>query len=55
MSEHRCPCCKRLLMTGDLIEVQIKCPKCKKIVRLQQGRPFKKIDFDGEPCFVVNI
>ncbi len=34
MIEHRCPVCRRLLMKGRLIEVQVKCPKCKKIVNL---------------------
>ncbi|WP_156952631.1 Com family DNA-binding transcriptional regulator [Maridesulfovibrio frigidus] len=34
MIDHRCPVCGRLLMKGQLIEVQVKCPKCKKIVKL---------------------
>ncbi|NDV28035.1 Com family DNA-binding transcriptional regulator [Desulfovibrio sp. JC010] len=34
MSEHRCPVCRRLLLKGKIIEVQVKCPKCKKIVKL---------------------
>ncbi|WP_084146968.1 Com family DNA-binding transcriptional regulator [Maridesulfovibrio zosterae] len=35
MTEHRCPVCKRLLMKGNIIEVQVKCPKCKKLVELK--------------------
>ncbi|WP_432735821.1 Com family DNA-binding transcriptional regulator [Maridesulfovibrio sp. FT414] len=34
MNEHRCPVCRRLLMKGKVIEVQVKCPKCKKLVTL---------------------
>ncbi|WP_415716984.1 Com family DNA-binding transcriptional regulator [Maridesulfovibrio sp.] len=34
MTEHRCPVCRRLLMKGKVIEVHIKCPKCKKLVRI---------------------
>ncbi|WP_321404558.1 Com family DNA-binding transcriptional regulator [Maridesulfovibrio sp.] len=37
MQEHRCPSCNRLLMKGKVIEVQVKCPKCKKIVRIVGG------------------
>ncbi|WP_419779244.1 Com family DNA-binding transcriptional regulator [Maridesulfovibrio sp.] len=34
MTEHRCPVCRRLLLKGKVIEVQVKCPKCKKMVRI---------------------
>ncbi|MBI9112815.1 Com family DNA-binding transcriptional regulator [Maridesulfovibrio ferrireducens] len=34
MIDHRCPVCGRLLMKGKVIEVQVKCPKCKKLVKL---------------------
>ena len=33
MIEHRCPVCRRLLIKGKVIDVQIKCPKCKKLVK----------------------
>ena len=32
--DYRCPCCNRLLVRGQLIEISLKCPKCKRIVRL---------------------
>lgn len=34
----RCPICGRWLFTGHIIVVDIKCPKCKNIVKLY-GRP----------------
>ncbi|CCO25009.1 Com family DNA-binding transcriptional regulator [Maridesulfovibrio hydrothermalis] len=34
MMEHRCPVCRRLLMKGKVVEVQVKCPKCKKLIKL---------------------
>lgn len=38
MTEHRCPVCRRLLLKGRIVEVQIKCPKCKKLVTLNSNK-----------------
>lgn len=29
--EYRCPQCKRLLLKGEIIKIEIKCAKCKKV------------------------
>lgn len=34
--DYRCPCCNRLLARGKLIDLSLKCPKCKRIVRLRE-------------------
>ncbi len=34
--EYRCPCCNRKIAVGLLIRIQVKCPKCKKIVDLKE-------------------
>ncbi|WP_084407587.1 Com family DNA-binding transcriptional regulator [Maridesulfovibrio bastinii] len=34
MREFRCPVCRRLLFKGEIVRVQVKCPKCKKLVLL---------------------
>jgi DNA-directed RNA polymerase subunit RPC12/RpoP len=34
--EYRCPHCSKLLMKGDVILVQVKCPRCKNIVTFRK-------------------
>lgn len=34
MREFRCPVCRRLLFKGEIVRVQVKCPKCRKLVML---------------------
>jgi phage FluMu protein Com len=29
---HRCPYCNKFLYRGDIIEIEIKCPRCKHII-----------------------
>jgi phage FluMu protein Com len=31
MKKNKCPHCNKLLFLGDAKEIEIKCPKCKKI------------------------
>ncbi|BBO69749.1 hypothetical protein DSCA_36790 [Desulfosarcina alkanivorans] len=32
--EYRCPVCNRLLMRGNVVEIETRCPKCKKIITI---------------------
>lgn len=32
LTDHRCPNCNRLLYRGDILRIQIKCPRCKQVV-----------------------
>jgi phage FluMu protein Com len=34
-AKYRCPCCRRLLFEGKIHHVEIKCPKCGKVVTLK--------------------
>jgi phage FluMu protein Com len=44
VKEIRCPACKALLMKGQVVEVEVKCRKCGKMVRIREGARFPKID-----------
>jgi hypothetical protein len=33
--KHRCPCCRRTLFYGKIVHVEIKCPKCGKVVTIK--------------------
>lgn len=35
MKEHRCPYCNKLLYRGDVIEIQIKCSRCKHVIHYE--------------------
>lgn len=46
MTEIRCKKCRRLLMKGDVKEVEIKCPKCGYIQRIvEKGGDDKGINY----------
>jgi len=32
LTDHRCPHCNRLLYRGEILRLQIKCPRCKHVV-----------------------
>ncbi len=34
--EYRCVCCGRKLVTGRLVEIKIRCPKCRRLVTLKK-------------------
>lgn len=38
MRSVRCPCCNRMLFKGASFRVEVKCPKCGRIVRLDSER-----------------
>ena len=36
LKEYRCPVCRRLLFKGKIIEIETRCPKCKKLCRIKE-------------------
>lgn len=34
--EHRCPVCNRLLLKGKIIQIETRCPRCKKLCRISE-------------------
>ena len=36
LKEYRCPVCRRLLLKGKIIEIETRCPKCKKLCRIKE-------------------
>jgi len=38
MREIRCRKCRRLLMRGNVIHIEIKCPKCGHVQKFMSGR-----------------
>ena len=47
MKEIRCKKCKRLLMKGNILKIEIKCPKCGYIQNFQREKNLKE-DTDKE-------
>jgi transcription initiation factor IIE alpha subunit len=35
LKRYRCPCCRRTLFYGEIYRVEIKCPKCGKVVTVK--------------------
>lgn len=46
MHETRCPGCNKLLFKGSVIAVQIKCPRCKRIINIASAseHPTEKLN-----------
>ena len=42
LKEIRCRKCNRLLMKGDILKVEIKCPKCGHIQKIGENGAFEK-------------
>jgi phage FluMu protein Com len=38
MKEIRCPACRALLLKGLVVDIEVKCRKCGKIVRIRENK-----------------
>lgn len=38
LKDMRCPFCKQLLLKAEVIKGEIKCPRCKKIIKLDYSK-----------------